>query len=106
MRTEKKTESPIWTGKLSTKYLGDGSGIEYQIERLGRHTMFAFHGGGSHTHLFCESLPMILNFWRDLGDALNEAQPGLTLPLPDGDPNEVDAMKVIFEADQLQRGTK
>jgi hypothetical protein len=46
----------------------------------------------------------LLNFYRDLGEAIDFMQPGVIAPLPDGDPAEVDAMKVIFEADQLKKG--
>ena len=40
------------------------------------------------------------NLYRILGRAIGAIQPGLVDPLPEGDPNEVDAMKVVFEADQ------
>lgn len=59
-----------------------------------------------HAHVFVQSLPHLFNFYRDLEAALNFLQPGLTSPLPDGDPNIVDAMKVIYEADQIRRGIK
>ena len=51
-----------------------------------------------------ETTARLYLLWRDLGLLLNDAQPGLTLPLPAGDPNEVDAMKVHYVADQIRRG--
>lgn len=44
-----------------------------------------------------------LNFHRLLGQAIGELQPGLVDPLPEGDPSEVDAMKVLYEADSRMR---
>ena len=91
-----KGELP-WTSKDSA----------YRLESLGRSNVsMAFSASGVYTGVMCHSLPHLLNFYRDLGALLDELQPGLINPLPDGDPSEVDAMKVIYEADQLQRGQK
>lgn len=51
-------------------------------------------------------LPRLFNVYRDLGALLNDAQPGLTYPLPDDSPDLVDAMKIIYEADRLRRENK
>ena len=48
-------------------------------------------------------LAYLYNIWRDLGAYLDDAQPGLTRALPDDSPDLVDAMKVIYVADQLRR---
>jgi hypothetical protein len=60
--------------------------------------------GGIYINLFPDSLADLYNFYRDLGELLDYHQPGLVNPLPDGDPSEVDAMRIIYEADQLRRG--
>ena len=74
----------------------------YRIETLGPSLYLALQSKDLLASLAVRSLPHLLNFYRDLGDAINWLQPGLTLPLPDGDPSEVDAMKIIFEADRLR----
>lgn len=45
-----------------------------------------------------------LALWHEIGELLDEIQPGATglRPLPDGDPNEVDAMILREAADKLR----
>lgn len=83
-------------------------GVEarYGIAAYAGGVQLSFHTDGVHAHVFIQSLPHLFNFYRDLGVSLSHLQPGLTYPLPDGDPSIVDAMKVIYEADQLRKGTK
>lgn len=83
-------------------------GVEtgYGIHASGGYLRLGFHTDGVHAHVFIQSLPHLFNFYRDLGVSLSHLQPGLTQPLPDGDPSIVDAMKVIYEADQLRKGLK
>ena len=49
-------------------------------------------------------LAEIYNLWLELGLIINEAQPGLTKALPEGDPNEIDARKIQFLAGQIKKG--
>jgi hypothetical protein len=80
-------------------------GLEYRIDANAYTVQLGFHDkSGQHSFTFFNSLPMLLNFYRDLGEAIDFVQPGIVNPLPDGDPGEMDAMKVIFEADQLKKG--
>lgn len=83
-------------------------GVEarYRIAAYAGGVQLSFHTDGVHAHIFISSLPHLFNFYRDLGVSLSHLQPGLTQPLPDGDPSIVDAMKVIYEADQLRKGIK
>ena len=104
MRIEKKNDEIVWRGELNPKYLGDGSPTNYQLSPSGDRVLISLYSGGSHNHLFADSLPHLLNFYRDLGDVLNHLQPGLTLPLPDGDAEELEAIKISWRADQLRRG--
>jgi hypothetical protein len=79
--------------------------LNYAIDPSIYSVMIGFHAAsGLHCHIAFDSLPMLLNFYRDLGEAIDFIQPGVINPLPDGDPGEVDAMKVIYEADQLKKG--
>lgn len=41
--------------------------------------------------------------YRAIGNILEGLQPGLVSPLPDGDPNEFDAIRVSYEIDRLWR---
>jgi hypothetical protein len=80
-------------------------GLEYRIDANAYTVQLGFHvGSGQHSNIFFNSLPMLLNFYRDLGESIDFVQPGIVNPLPDGDPSEVDALKVIYEADQLKKG--
>jgi hypothetical protein len=80
-------------------------GLEYRIDSDVYSVRVGFHDkSGQHSIIFFNSLPRLLNFYRDLGEAIDFMQPGVINPLPDGDPGEVDAMKVIYEADQLKKG--
>jgi hypothetical protein len=98
--------------KVESRPLGSASfkgpvnpGLEYWIDSNVYSVQVGFHdGSGQHSNIFFNSLPKLLNFYRDLGEAIDFAQPGVVNPLPDGDPGEVDAMKVIYEADQLKKG--
>lgn len=98
MKTEEKSSTTtFWKGNV------DGS-LSYRIQPMGHTLYVSYMTDNLGSFMVFRSLPHALNFYRDLGDALNHLQPGLTLPLPGGDPNEVDAMRVVYEADQLQRG--
>jgi hypothetical protein len=99
MRIEKSTISEVvFKGPVNP-------GLEYRIDANAYTVQLGFHdGSGLHSNIFFNSLPRLLNFYRDLGEAIDFMQPGVIDPLPDGDPGEVDAMKVIYEADQLKRG--
>ncbi len=81
-------------------------GIEYVIDPNTSRLHLAFNSRSHYSHVFFGGVPELLNFYRDLGEALDLIQPGLVNPLPDGDSSEVDAMKVIYEADQLRKGIK
>ena len=41
--------------------------------------------------------------YRAIGNILDGLQPGIVSPLPDGDPNEFDAIRVAYEIDRLWR---
>jgi hypothetical protein len=90
----------------STSFKGPvNPGLEYRIDANAYTVQLGFHdGSGLHSNIFFNSLPMLLNFYRELGEAIDFVQPGVINPLPDGDPGEVDAMQVIYEADQLKKG--
>lgn len=105
MRTQTNTRTQVkWNGDFGPS-IGDRTVVaRYSMEELSGSLMLSVRQGDIHTTLFVHSLPHLLNFYRDLGDFLNELQPGLTLPLPEGDWSEVDAMKVLHEADQLRLG--
>ena len=107
MRTEETPFTKIrYCGKLSP-VIGDRTeSISYNMEILGGAAFLSFTSNSLYASFTAHSLPHLLNFYRDLGALINDLQPGLTLPLPDGDPSEVDAMKVIYEADQIQKGAK
>lgn len=81
-------------------------GLDYFIDPNRTSLHLGFSGRSHHSHIFFNDLPNLLNFYRDLGEALDIMQPGLVSPLPEGDASEVDAMKIIYEADRLQRGEK
>ncbi len=93
-----------YKGILGNKPNGDNA--RYCISFSCGGVLFSFATNQLHSHLFGDNLPLLFNFYRDLGGALNELQPGLTLPLPDEDPNFVDALKVIHEADRLRMEAK
>jgi hypothetical protein len=98
--------------KIESRHLSSASfkgpvntGLEYRIDANCYSVQLGFHdGSGLYSNIFFNSLPRLLNFYRELGEAIDFVQPGVINPLPDGDPGEVDAMKVIFEADQLKKG--
>lgn len=46
----------------------------------------------------------LYNAWVSVGNVLEGLQPGLTKPLPEGDRNELDAMKIQWLAGQISRG--
>jgi hypothetical protein len=87
---------PALTGKHPTEYKLSG--------RRNSVSITLSSGSGLYLCLWVDSLPHLLNLYRDLGELLDSLQPGLTSPLPDGDPSEVDAMKVVFVADQIRKG--
>lgn len=80
-----------------------GDGTRYYLTDLDGGVRVGFLAGEHYSSVLSRDLPRLLNFYRDLGEALEYLQPGLTKPLPDGSPDEVDAMKVIYEADRLRR---
>lgn len=103
MRVEETSYTKAaWKGELPWT----GGGAKYRLEAMGATVSISIHSGGLYVGAMCHSLPHLLNFYRDLGGVLDELQPGLVNPLPDGDLSEVDAMKVIYEADRIQRGAK
>ena len=103
MRHEETTFTKVrYIGKLGPT-IGDRTDVaSYNMEILGGMVFLSLVSGQLHATIGIRSLPHLLNFYRDLGALMNELQPGLTLPLPEGDPSEVDAMKVIHEADRLR----
>ena len=103
MRIEENSFTRLkWTGHFGP-IIGDRVEVAgYQIELLGPSVYLALQSKDLHASLVARDLPRLLNFYRDLGDALNELQPGLTMPLPDGDPDYVEALKVVHEADRLR----
>lgn len=106
MRHEETAFTKVrYEGKLGP-VIGDRTDVPYyRLEEMSGGAYLALNSSQLHASIVIRSLPHLLNFYRDLGDLLNEIQPGLTLPLPEGDPSEIDAMKVIFEADRV-RGEK
>lgn len=107
MRIEENSfTSTHYSGKLGP-IIGDRTDVaNYQMQKLGECAFISIIAGDLHASIMVRSLPHLLNFYRDLGAVLDDLQPGLVSPLPDGDKNEVDAMKVIYEADRLQREDK
>ena len=101
MRIETASKTVEYRGILVPNKEGE---LRYKLEKMGSRMLLGFFSDSIHSFLWVDSLPHLLNFYRDLGALLDEAQPGLTNPLPDGDPSELDAMKVVFEADQLRKG--
>lgn len=93
----------IKTNQVSTIYKGKIGDAEYKFDILSN----ALGWSISTSSLTCGSiiwnLAEAFNLYRDLGAILNDIQPGLTLPLPDGDPNIPDAMMLIDKADTLTR---
>jgi hypothetical protein len=67
---------------------------------------FEYHNHAVLGGIYSDSLPHLLNLYRDLGEALELCQPGITKPLPDNSPDMVDAMKIQYEADRLRRESK
>jgi hypothetical protein len=106
MRAKEQTMRIERSPLSSTSFKGPvNPGLEYWIDANGYNVQVGFHdGSGLHCHIFFNDLPRLLNFYRDLGEAIDFVQPGVINPLPEGDPGEVDAMKVIFEADQIKKG--
>lgn len=107
MRIEENAFSRVrWTGHFGP-IIGDRVEVAgYRIEPMGSSLYLAIQGAEIHASLVARDLPRLLNFYRDLGDALNELQPGLTLPVPENDPDYIEALKVIHEADRLQGENK
>lgn len=60
-----------------------------------------------HTHFnpdcYENDLVNLVLLHRAIGHLINAYQPGIVTPLPDGDPSEVDALKVLYTVDQLWR---
>jgi len=81
-------------------------GILYRVEAWGQTAALNFHGNGVHAIVYSYHLPQLLNFYRDLGAAIDFLQPGLINPLPDDSPDFVDALKVIHEADRIRTERK
>lgn len=107
MRKEENSFSTLkWEGSLGPQIGDRTETLKYELTTTRSSLTIGIFGPGLYTHLYAYSLPHLLNFYRDLSEALNEMQPGLIFPLPDGDPHEVDAMKVVFEADRLRKGDK
>ena len=102
MKIENDNGFVRWEGKLPNF----NNVNSYRLDTSATGACLGISHGGLYVHVYVDSLPHLLNLWRDLGSMLDELQPGLVNPLPDGDRNEVDAMKVIHEADLLQRGGK
>jgi hypothetical protein len=103
MRVEENSYPSVkFTGMLNQKPVGEE--LRYLLDPSHGRLLASFSGPTLHSHIFFNDLPRLLNFYRDLGAALDFIQPGLVNPLPDGDSNEVDAMKVIYVADQLKKG--
>ena len=44
----------------------------------------------------------LYNLWRDIGSLLNDSCPGLTEPLPENDPDIIEAIKVVSAADDMR----
>lgn len=80
--------------------------MNYVLEPSRSSVLLGLHSHDIHTHIYLRDLPRLLNFYRDLGECLDLLQPGLVSPLPEGDPSEVDAMKIIYVADRLRREGK
>ena len=80
--------------------------MHYTLEPHAGRIFLTLNSQGHYTHIFMRDLPRLVNFYRDLGECLDLLQPGLIFPLPEGDPSEVDAMKVIYEADRLRKEGK
>ena len=97
IKSEWRGELPYINGKPTEYIMSPGACTTAKI---------LFNMGGIFVALSIDSLPHLLNLYRDLGSLLDELQPGLTNPLPDGSADELDAIKVSWEADQLQRGIK
>jgi len=53
-----------------------------------------------------DEVAKLYNLWRDLGAILDNVQPGLINPLPDTDPDYLDAWKVAYHADQIRMEVK
>ncbi len=95
MRIEENQFSRLrWKGKLGN--------CGYTLSPAAKPTITVVDDGMA-VSFQIDSLPLFFNFYRDLGDLLDHLQPGLVNSLPEGDPSEVDAMKIIYEADQLRK---
>ena len=86
----------------------DNAKIEIRAHDHG-HILLSAHnldhnGSGMYFSLDIRSVVDAYNLYRILGRAISSVQPGLVDPLPENDPNIVDAMKVVFEADQKMKG--
>ena len=102
MRIEKNSFTRVkWTGDFGA-IIGDRLEVAgYRIELMGPALYLSIQSKDLHASLVARDLPRLLNFYRDLGNALNDLRPGLTLPLPENDPDYIEALKVIHEADRL-----
>lgn len=102
MRHEETTFTKVrYSGKLGPTIGDRTANASYNLEIVGGMAFISLLSDQLHSTIVVRSLPHLLNFYRDLGAILNDLQPGLTLPLPEGDPDYIEALKVIHEADRL-----
>lgn len=90
--------------KAEVKY-GERAGT-FEFGVYGDSILFSIASPNMSMASMITDLPGLFNVWRALGDALEEAQPGLTCDPEPGSPDEVDAMQVVFEADQRRKEVK
>ena len=105
-KEETQFKAITWVGDMGPGVGDRQPDTRYRIEPSRSSLMMAFHGSNIHAIVYGYSLPHLLNFYRDLGEAIDFIQPGVINPLPDGEPDYVDALKVIHEADRLRMEEK
>ena len=78
--------------------MGDSTQINIYLEDQGIFSSFGFHFRATEEDTIALAL-----LHKAIGTCLSIAQPGYLDPLPDGDHNEVDAMKLDYEVNRLWR---
>lgn len=81
---------------------GKLSGGRYSVSTLGGSVAIGYSTASCSCSIWMTDLVEAVVFLRTLEEALNEVQPGLYFPLPEGDPNELKALNIIRKADELE----
>lgn len=68
------------------------------VEKITSRSMMLVVSGDGVGATFFITTEDLYRIWKIIGNAIDEAQPGVINPLPDGDPAQADAIRFIQEA--------